>query len=119
MSLVIPISSILFNVGSLLENINERNIPYIKEYIQNVNEKEFILILGIIIFIYAIFSFFIRRYIIRQFAKYIVDVRFNLWLIWDHIRLTKVFFNIADWLDRYLVSCLLENLLQPKPVLVN
>jgi len=69
MSLVIPISSILFNVGSLLENINERNIPYIKEYIQNVNEKEFILILGIIIFIYAIFSFFIRRYIIRQFAK--------------------------------------------------
>ena len=49
----------------------------------------------------------------------LVDVRFNLWLIWDHIRLAKIFFNIADWLDRYLVSCLLENLLQPKPILVN
>lgn len=88
MSLVIPISSILFDVSSLLENIKERNIPYIKEYIQNVNEKEFIFILGIIIFIYAVFSFFLRRYIIRQFAKYIIDIRFN----WVQ-QLSKHFYN--------------------------
>lgn len=89
MSLIIPISSLLFNVGSLLDNIDEKNIKYVDDYIKTIDEKQVVLIFGLIIFSYAVFSFFIRRYIIKKFANYIVEIRFK-WVL----QLSKHFYGL-------------------------
>ena len=114
-SLVIPVTSILFNPDQLYDNLLEYNISFIN----NISLKTFLISLSTLILLFGFIRFLIGILIVKAYNKYLVDLRFS-WLLYHADYFNNQKFNslknvgtqVSNWYnDTYNASIFVSILL--------